>query len=320
LRVKEKSSSAQVAVTGGAGFIGSHLVEALVNQGYKVRVLDDLSCGRLDNLSSFADSIEFQKGDIRNQKLVSDLLDGAGVVYHLAGMASVPQSLNDPKLCLEVNGQGTLNVFTSAVKCGLKRLVYASSSAVYGDLPSPQTETDAPRPNTPYAAIKLLGEHLGLFYSQTASLTTVSLRYFNVYGPRQSADGADAGVVPIFVKAVSEGRSPIVYGNGLQTRDFIHVRDVVRATMLAAKASDPGDGVFNVATGTEVTLKELLKLLKRFCPKAPDPIYAPVRAGDPLHSGALVDKARYYLGFKASISLPEGLSELFPAPDNCREK
>jgi UDP-glucose 4-epimerase len=281
LILKRKASPSIALVTGGAGFIGSHLVEALCQEGHTVRVLDDLSSGRLENLKNVTQSLEFYKGDIRDIELVASLLSGASIVYHLAGMASVPQSLNDPLLCLEINGLGTLNVFKSAVKCGLKRIVFASSSAIYGDLPSPHDEELSPKPNTPYAAIKLLGEHFGLYFQQAEKLVIVSLRYFNVYGPRQSADGADAGVIPIFVKAISEGRSPIVYGDGLQTRDFIHVRDVVRATILASTTQTPQDGVFNVATGLEISLCELLGIMKSIYPNTPDPIYAPSRDGDP---------------------------------------
>ncbi|MDR1487477.1 MAG: SDR family NAD(P)-dependent oxidoreductase [Deltaproteobacteria bacterium] len=300
-----------IVVTGGAGFIGSHLVEALVKERFRVRVLDDLSSGKLSNLSQVEKSMEFHQADVRDQKQVENIIAGAKVVYHLAGMSSVPQSLNDPKLCLEINGQGTLNVFEASAKGGVERLVYASSSAVYGDLPSPHVETMTPQPNTPYAAIKLLGEHLGLFYSRSFNVKTICLRYFNVYGPRQSPDGADAGVIPIFVKALSEGRPAVVFGSGRQTRDFIHVRDVVRATMSAGSVIEPSDGVFNVAAGQAISINELLQLMKRIFPDALEPLHAPAREGDPIDSAAIIDEAKNILGFEASISLAEGLAELF---------
>jgi UDP-glucose 4-epimerase len=197
----------------------------------------------------------------------------------------------------------------ACVEAKVPRLVYASSSAVYGHLEGPHSEALLPQPNTPYAAIKLLGEHLGLSYRDSHGLITVSLRYFNVYGPRQSAEGADAGVVPIFVKALSEGRSPVIYGDGTQTRDFIHVTDVVRATVLAALASDPGDGIFNVATGRQTSVLEVLSLLSHSS-KTPKAIFEPPRAGDTLRSRGLTQKAEAGLGFTATIDLQSGLLDL----------
>lgn len=299
-----------VLVTGGAGFIGSHLVEALALRGIKVRVLDNLSSGRLANLSAATGDIDFHEGDILDFGLVSRLCQGVGVVFHLAALASVPMSRAVPETCLDINGRGTLNVMRAAVEAGVSRLVYASSSAVYGDLPAPHVENMAPRPNTPYAAIKLLGEHMGLFYRESSPLVTVSLRYFNVYGPRQSADGADAGVVPIFVKTLSENRSPVIYGDGSQTRDFIHVSDVVRANILAWRAPIVGDGVFNVATGIETTVNDVFSLLAKNTPDSPKAVFAPARAGDPPRSRGLVDKAASILDFKARVALSEGLAGL----------
>ncbi|MDR2456731.1 MAG: NAD-dependent epimerase/dehydratase family protein [Deltaproteobacteria bacterium] len=299
-----------VLVTGGAGFIGSHLVEALVSLGSEVRVLDNLSSGSLANLSSVSSKIDFYVGDILDAALVEKLSRGARCVFHLAALSSIPMSRSAPQACLSVNGQGTLNVMGAAAKLGAKKLVYSSSSAVYGDLEAPHAETMAPRPNTPYAAVKLLGEHMGLFYRGSSSLATVSLRYFNVYGPRQSADGADAGVVPVFVKALAEGRAPVIYGDGRQTRDFIHVKDVVRANLLAAAAPDVGDGVFNVATGVEASVLEVLEALSQGKEGAPKPLFEPPRPGDPCRSRGSAAKAADILGFKAQIALAEGLKSL----------
>jgi UDP-glucose 4-epimerase len=299
-------------VTGGAGFIGSHLVEALIFSGQKVRVLDNLSSGSLENLKKIKNKIELIPGDIRDWELVKKSAQDCSFIFHLAGMASVPQSQLEPDLCLEVNGQGTLNIFKAAALVGVKKLIYASSSAIYGDLPSPHGELILPRPNTPYAALKLFGEHLGLFFHEQNGLKTICLRYFNVYGPRQSPDGPDAGVIPIFVQALKKGQTPIIYGDGLQTRDFIHVKDVVRATLKAAEINqENGLEVINIATGFPVEINSLYNLLKKLYPNAPKPQYAPPRPGDPIISMALIEKSKKILNFIAEISLEEGLSELF---------
>jgi UDP-glucose 4-epimerase len=300
-------------VTGGAGFIGSHLAEELALRGARVRVLDDLSSGTVDNLSAFRDRIEFVEADIRDRSAVLGAARGCSVVFHLAGLASVPMSREDPRLCLDVNGAGTLNVFEAAAECGAGRIVYASTSAVYGDLPAPHSEDMSPSPDSPYAAVKLLGEHLGLFY-RGRGLEAVSLRYFNVYGPRQTPDGPDSGVIPRFVSAARKGESPVVYGDGLQTRDFVHVKDVVRATILASER--PGaSGAYNVATGRPVSIAELAGLLASLRPGAfPEPEHGPERPGDPARSWASVDRARDGLGFAASVPLAEGLAGLLDDP------
>ncbi|MDR1081674.1 MAG: SDR family NAD(P)-dependent oxidoreductase [Deltaproteobacteria bacterium] len=298
-------------VTGGAGFIGSHLTEELVRCGMKVRVLDDLSSGTERNLASVADRIDFLEGDIRDAGAVRRAARGAGTVFHLAGLASVPMSQEAPGLCLDVNGTGTLNVFTAALEAGAGRIVYASTSAVYGDLPAPHREDMLPSPDNPYAAVKLLGEHLGLFF-QRRGLRAVSLRYFNVYGPRQTPDGPDSGVIPRFVAAAARGERPVIHGDGLQTRDFVHVRDVVKATVLAA-ASEKASGSYNVATGRPVSINELAALLRDLMPEAfRDPSFAAERPGDPARSWADVRRAEQDLGFHASVPLPEGLAGLLP--------
>jgi UDP-glucose 4-epimerase len=297
-------------VTGGAGFIGSHLVESLVDRGLFVRVIDNLSVGRIENLNRVIDRIEFHVDDIRNRSLIERLVTGASVVFHLAGMSSVPLSQLEPTLCLDVNGHGTLNVLELSSKAGVKRLIYASTSAVYGDLPAPHSEVFSPSPDSPYAAIKLLGEHLAHYFWRTTGLLTVSLRFFNVYGPRQSADGADAGVIPIFTKALSNRLPPVIHGDGAQTRDFIHVSDAVRAAIQAALVTNPLEMVFNIGTGHSSTVMDVLKLLRENFPNGPDPVFAPARSGDPLVSEAVVDKARDFLGFEAEIGLREGLATL----------
>ncbi|MDR2300758.1 MAG: NAD-dependent epimerase/dehydratase family protein [Deltaproteobacteria bacterium] len=310
---KKDKLDAPVLVTGGAGFIGSHLVEALVNDGVRVLVIDNLSGGKMANLSKVVGQIEFFEGDIRDRDLLEKLLRGVGVVFHLAAMSSVPRSQLEPSLCLDVNGQGTLNVMELAAKFGVKRLVYASSSAVYGTVPAPHQEDLPPSPDSPYAAVKLLGEHLGRYFNESMGLVTVSLRFFNVYGPRQTATGSDAGVIPIFFEALKNNETPIIYGDGRQTRDFIHVADVVRAIILAAQVKEPSQTVFNVGTGREGTILELLSLIKERFPGTPPPAHLPARLGDPVQSVAIMEKAREILNFQAQVELRNGLDDLWPS-------
>jgi UDP-glucose 4-epimerase len=279
-----------------------------------VAVLDDFSSGSPQNLSGLENQVELFEGDVRDRALLARILKGKDAVFHLAGMASVPLSQEKPDLCLEINGQGTLNVFSASEEAGVRRLVFASSSAVYGDLPSPHGESMNPRPNTPYAAMKMLGENLGLYFASRGKLSAVSLRYFNVYGPRQSSEGPDAGVLPLFVQALREGKAARLYGDGSQTRDFIQVRDAVKATLLAAHMPLSGCAVFNVGSGREASLREVLAILSELWPGLAEPEIFPSRQGDPLHSRALVGKAREGLGFEASISLYDGLKELLGLP------
>ncbi|MDR1296393.1 MAG: NAD-dependent epimerase/dehydratase family protein [Deltaproteobacteria bacterium] len=316
---------AAVLVTGGAGFIGSHLVERLAGAGHRVRVLDDLSSGREDNLAAVRGDVTLTRGSVLDPGALGAAMEGVRAVFHLAARPSVPESLSDPGGCLETNGRGTLNVLALAAKLGVGRLVYASSSAVYGDLPAPHAEDAGPRPNNPYAAVKLLGEHLAEYHRLSLGLPAVSLRFFNVYGPRQSADGADAGVVPIFADRLARGLRPVVFGDGLQTRDFVHVRDAARALALAADYAGAlaGGGaaslpaVFNVASGRSYTLLEVLEFLR--AGRAPDgprlePVFEPARPGDPRISEAAVGLAAERLGFAAEISLAEGLAGLAAPP------
>ncbi|MDR2350163.1 MAG: NAD-dependent epimerase/dehydratase family protein [Deltaproteobacteria bacterium] len=301
----------RVLVTGGAGFIGSHLAEGLLAAGNEVRVLDDLSSGKEENLARISGDVEFVLGDVRDGAAVDFCLEGVDAVFHLAGLASVPMSREDPGLCLSVNGRGTLNVLDSAAKHKVKRLVYASTSAVYGDLPAPHDdESPAPKPDTPYAAVKYLGENLALFYKQDRKLDTVVLRYFNVYGPRQSADGPDSGVIPLFMEAHLNGESPVVHGDGTQTRDFVHVGDVVSATM-SAGFSKKASGVYNVSSGEPVSINRLLETFARLFPGNPlPPRFVPARPGDPPASLGTTARAERDLSFRASISLEEGLRDL----------
>jgi UDP-glucose 4-epimerase len=309
-RPRAKAAPYAALVTGGAGFIGSHLVEALASEGLKVTVFDNLSSGSEANLAAVRGQINFVKGDIRDLEATRRVAAGADFVFHLAGLASVPLSQEDPHFCLDVNGRGTLNVF-SAAQNSARRLVYASTSAVYGDAPAPHAETLLPRPNTPYAALKLLGENLLLFYREQGALSSASLRFFNVYGPRQSTDGPDSGVIPLFIDALARGQAPTIHGDGRQTRDFIHVSDAVTALVEAAFAPR-AQGIYNVATGAPIAINALWELLSSFFPASLPPHYAPARPGDPRSSHASVQRALDDLNFAATVPLERGLQGLLP--------
>ncbi|MDR1084852.1 MAG: GDP-mannose 4,6-dehydratase [Deltaproteobacteria bacterium] len=307
------NSQPRVLVTGGAGFIGSHLTEALVKSGCRVRVLDNLHSGDLAFLASVCDKVEFINQDILDLPRLIQAMDGIRVVYHLAALASVTESLKEPDSYLATNGRGTLNVFQAAWEKKVARVVTASSSAVYGDGPSPSEETQAPRADTPYAATKLLAENLGLFFQQFRGLEVVSLRLFNVYGPRQAAAGPEASVIPVFVQAAIDGQRPVIYGDGEQTRDFIEVRDAVRAFMAAGSRPLARSGVYNVGTGETVSVNRLYGLLKELAPGLPQARYAPFRPGDVLSSVAKTERTRKNLKFSAHIDIREGLASLLAA-------
>ena len=300
-----------VLVTGGAGFIGSHLVSALLAEGYAVRVLDNLSTGRLENLAEVLHRIDFRRGDVREAALVAELCRGADFVLHQASLVSVPASIADPEAAYEIIVRGTLNVLEAARATGVKRVVLASSSAVYGDAPGgPRAETLAPRPLSPYAAAKLAAEALGRAYYHSYGLETVSLRYFNVYGPRQDPNSPYAAVIPSFIAALADGRRPVIFGNGEQTRDFIHVFDVVRANLLAMTAPGVGGETVNIGTGRGVSVNQLLREIASLFGVPPAAEYAPPRPGDIRASVAETLRARRLLGFVPEIGLRQGLADL----------
>jgi UDP-glucose 4-epimerase len=249
-------------VTGGAGFIGSHLVEALVARGERVRVLDNLATGRLENLSAVKDSVEFIQGDLRDRAVVSRAMKGVEIVFHHAAFASVPLSVEDPLTTHDVNATGTLNVLLAARDAGVRRVIYASSSSVYGDDPRlPKREEMEPDPCSPYAVSKLAGEHLCRAFWPVYGLSTVSLRYFNVFGLRQDSDSPYAAVIPKFVECLNAGEPLPVYGDGEQTRDFIPVSSVIEVNMQAAAREGIDGEVFNVGSGQPVSLLDLIALL-----------------------------------------------------------
>jgi len=298
-------------VTGGAGFIGSHIDDRLVEQGKQVRVLDDLAGAEPRNLTGVLDQIELIDGDIRDVDAVRRALKGVEVVFHQAAIASVQQSIDDPHETLDVNVNGTLHVLEAARDASCRRVVFASSAAVYGDSPElPKTEDMLPKPMSPYAVSKLAGEHLCAVYSQVHGLETVSLRYFNVFGPRQDPSSPYSGVISRFVEAIRKGESPVIYGDGEQTRDFVYVGDVVEANLLAAEAGGVAGQVYNIGEGIEVSLNELLRTICEVTGTSRVPTYLPERTGDIRHSVACTSEAKRAFGFRPGTRLEDGLAKL----------
>lgn len=298
----------RVLVTGGAGFIGSHLVRALLARGDQVRVLDNYSTGRRENLAGLSGSLSVLEGDLRDPDAVDEAARGVEQIFHQAAMVSVPQSTHDPVACTAVNVQGSLNVFDAARRTGVTRVIAASSCAVYGDSDAlPLAEDGEITSLSPYAASKRAMEVYAEMYARTFDLPVVSLRYFNVYGPGQNPASDYAAVIPIFIRRALEGRPLIVHGDGSQQRDFIYVGDVVRANLLAAAAPlEPGE-VFNVCTGEATSLIDLVKSLSRELPGALETEFSEARAGDIYRSLGNPARAAELLGFNAQVSLAEGL-------------
>jgi len=297
-------------VTGGAGFIGSHISEALVGRGEDVRIIDNFSTGKRENFESFADRVTLIEGDIRDKDAVGKASDGVDYVIHQAALASVPRSIDDPSSTNEVNVQGTLNLLEAAVKAKAKAFVYASSSSVYGDSEAlPKVETMPTQPKSPYAVSKLGGELYCRVFSDIYGLPTVSLRYFNVFGPRQDPTSQYAAVIPIFVKSLLEDRSPTVYGDGEQSRDFTYIQNVVNANLLACHASGVGGSVFNAACGTRFTLNGLYEKLQKILGSTVSATYDDPRPGDVRHSQAAIDEIEKGLEYRVGIGFDEGLEK-----------
>ncbi len=298
-------------VTGGAGFIGSHIVDALLARGDRVRVLDNLSTGRLENLSAAMEKIEFVEGDIRDEATAQKVAEGVDFVFHLAAMVSVPKSMEKPAEAESVNTIGTLNVLTAARAAGVRRLIFSSTCAVYGDEPTlPKTETMPPRPQSPYAISKLAAEAYCQLFNESFGLETVVLRYFNVFGPRQDPSSPYSGVISIFVERMTKGVAPTIFGDGEQTRDFVFVEDVVRANLLASETPNAAGKIFNVGTGRQVSINHLFKSLADVLRRELSPRYGPPRPGDISHSCASPALANTVLGWSAQISFEEGLRRL----------
>lgn len=299
-------------VTGGAGFIGSHLVDALLAAGCRVTVIDNLSTGRLENLAQAADRISFIEGDILDEPLLDRAAAGSEVVFHQAAVVSVPKTVEDPVGSAAVNDLGTVKVLEAARKAGSRRVVLASSSAVYGDDPAlPKNEQMAPRPLTPYAVQKLTGEYNARLYSELYGLEAVCLRYFNVYGPRQDPSSPYSGVISIFMAKAVENAAPTIYGDGGQFRDFIFVRDVVTANLLSATRPGIGGCVMNVGTGKHVTVNRLWEIVQGLCGLEISADYGPPRVGDIRESVADIGLASELLGFASAYEFKAGLEMTF---------
>jgi UDP-glucose 4-epimerase len=299
-------------VTGGSGFIGSHLVDALLSRECKVTVLDNLSSGSLANLAHVKGRIRFYKNDIRERDVLEKAAQGCDVIFHLAAIVAVQQTIDHPIDSAMVNDIGTLNVLEAARRVNAERIVLASSCAVYGDDPeTPKKETMVPKPLSPYAVQKLSAEHNARIYYELFGLETVSLRFFNVYGPRQDPSSPYSGVISIFMTKAASNQRPVIYGDGSQSRDFVFVEDVVKANLLAAGKNNVGGKVFNIGTGSPVTVKQLWELISSLSGRPENPAHAPARPGDILHSMADVKLANAGLEFKYDFSLEEGLKKTF---------
>ena len=305
-------NSKKVLVTGGAGFIGSHLVDALVSGECDVTVLDNLSTGSLLNLEHIKNRITFYKGDIRDQKILIKASKDCDIIFHQAAMVSVPQTVENPIDSAMVNDIGTLFVLEAAQKSNIKRVVLASSCAIYGDDPDlPKRENMNPKPQSPYAVQKLTGEfHAGLYF-KLYGLETVCLRYFNVYGPRQDPSSPYSGVMSIFMTKASNKDTPVIYGDGNQYRDFIFVKDVVKANLLAANGSEAKGKIFNIGTGRYISVNELWEKISQLAGNSDKPKYEPARPGDVRESVANIDYARKDLGFEPEYTFEKGLKETF---------
>jgi UDP-glucose 4-epimerase len=299
-------------VTGGAGFIGSHLVDALLEAGCRVTVIDNLATGRMENLSGVLDRINFIEGDILDESLLNQAADGCEVVFHQAAVVSVPKTVEDPVGSAAVNDLGTVKVLEAARKAGSRRVVLASSSAVYGDDPAlPKNEGMAPKPLTPYAVEKLVGEYNARLFNDLYGLETVCLRYFNVYGPRQDPSSPYSGVISIFMARAAGNASPTLYGNGRQFRDFVFVQDVVAANLLSATVPGAGGSVLNVGTGNHVTINRLWEMVQALSGCEMPAEYAPARTGDIQESVADIGQAAERIGFAPACGFEAGLEKTF---------
>jgi nucleoside-diphosphate-sugar epimerase len=301
---------ARVLVTGGAGFIGSHLAEALLQLGATVVVLDDLSGGSRDNLASFG-PVEFMEGSILDHALLRRGTNGCKFVFHQAALGSVPRSVEQPRLYNDVNTTGTLNVLEAARAAGVKRVLFAASSSAYGDNDVPWVESMPVLPRSPYAATKVAGEAMFRAYSASYGLDTASLRYFNIFGPRQNANSAYAAVIAAFAKALRAGKSPVIFGDGTQSRDFTFVYNAVHANLLAARRTDRvGGEVMNVGCGDRISVNELARLMGEMM-KRPDlrAVHQPERAGDLKHSFADLSRSKSVLDYRPIVDFRTGLEQ-----------
>jgi UDP-glucose 4-epimerase len=295
-------------VTGGAGFIGSHLVEALLVRGDKVRVLDNFSTGKEENLANFQEQVELIRGDLLNETDLKRAVKGMDYIFHQAAFVSVPQSLEEPDRCFEINVTGTNRLLSIAREEGVKRVVLASSAAVYGENPTvPLSENINPEPLSPYAASKRIGEIYAHLFTSQLDLGVTALRYFNVYGPKQNPASDYAAVIPIFIKKLLNEEQPVIYGDGLQSRDFIYVGDVVQANLLAAESNQAQGQVINICSGQETDLHNLVDYLAEIFKREIQPTYQDARPGDIYRSLGDPSLARELLDFQPRTGLAEGL-------------
>lgn len=302
----------KVLVTGGAGFIGSNLTEALLQRGHFVRVLDDFSTGKKENLifDKAHPSLEIVEGDIRDLGTCRKAIKGTEYVFHQAALPSVQRSIEDPETSNAVNGGGTLNILLAARDERVKRVVYASSSSVYGDTPAlPKHEEMPSNPLSPYALQKYIGEQYGRLFYQLYGLETISLRYFNIFGPKQDPNSIYSAVIPKFIDALLHGRSPIIFGDGEQSRDFTYIENVVQANLLAMSAEHLHGEAINIACGERISLNQLLNVLKEIIGSKLSPIYEEPRQGDVRHSLADIRKGKEILNYKPTVGIEIGLKK-----------
>ena len=299
---------AHYLVTGGAGFIGSHLAETLIGRGDRVRVIDNLSTGKRHNLAHLP-SVEFIEGDLADLDAARRAVQGVEFVLHQAAIPSVPRSVQDPVTSNRANIDATLNLLVAARDAGVSRVVYAGSSSAYGDTPTlPKVESMSTAPLSPYALQKLVGEQYGQMFTRLYGLQTVTIRYFNVFGPRQDPSSPYSGVISLFISALCDGRRPNIYGDGEQTRDFTYVANVVDGVLRACTAADASGGVFNVATGGRISLNRLFQTIRTLVGSTAEPIYGEARAGDVRDSQADISLAARVLGYRPLVTFEDGLA------------
>lgn len=299
---------ARYLVTGGAGFIGSNLADALVKRGEQVVVLDNLATGYEKNIAHLRNDLTFIKGDVRDAGTVREALAGVDYVLHEAALASVPRSIEDPVLVSDVNVRGTLVMLDEARRAGVKRFVYAASSSAYGDTETlPKVESMAPKPLSPYAASKLMGEYYCAVYAHVYGMSTLSLRYFNIFGPRQDPKSQYAAVIPIFISNLMAGTPPSIFGDGEQSRDFTYIENVVEANILASRCERARGETVNIACGAHYTLNDLFRQMQSMIGSSIAPLYAEPRAGDVKHSHADISAAEKLIGYTVRVPFAEGL-------------
>lgn len=297
-------------VTGGAGFIGSNIVEELLKKGHKVKIIDSFITGTRENIEPFKNDIELIEDDIRNIDAVKKAAKGADYVLHQAALRSVPKSVDDPTLTNDINVSGTLSVFLASKEAGVKRVVYASSSSVYGDCDQfPEKEEFMPKPISPYAVSKLAGEYYGYTFTKTFGLEVVSLRYFNVFGPRQNPESKYSAVIPAFIARMIEGKPPIIEGDGEQSRDFTYVKNVADANLAAAKAKDVGGEVFNIACQNAYSILDIVNGINGLLGKVLEPEFAPTRRGDVRKTMADISKMKDLLKIEPKVDFDTGLKK-----------